>query len=133
VFLDLSNSYVSERLAQVGIKCTRVQSCVYTRYVPVEIHTPAHWNLVSRSMHALPPMLPSSSVSAPASPHCLLITKRGGKKSLSVLKILLIFFFACLDAFAKFRRAVLYLRHNSVRPFVSVNQLVSNGTDFDEI
>jgi hypothetical protein len=62
------NSYVPEWQAQVGIHCAfgQLRVCVYIQECPLEIRTPADWNLLDRSLTVPPPVLSPSSTLPPA-------------------------------------------------------------------
>jgi hypothetical protein len=77
--------------------------CVYTRDIPVEIKTPADWNLIGRSMTAPPPVLSPSSISAPPSSYCAFIP--GREKSPLVLKMLLFKFFTLFRRVRKIEKS----------------------------
>jgi len=107
VFLDLSSSYIPERLAQVGMKCARVHSYVFTRGIFQLKSTLQHtgtWSAAACTPYRLcyrPAVFLHQHRLIAAS-----LPKGEGKKSLFVLKYYCSFFFAFLDALTKFRRAV---------------------------
>jgi hypothetical protein len=55
--------------------CMHMVACICKciQWSPVEIRTPSHWNLISRSTTALPPELSPSSSLPPHPPHCTFI------------------------------------------------------------
>jgi hypothetical protein len=60
---------------------------------PVEIRTPTNWNLICRSMAALPSVLSPSSTLPPRSSHCAFISVRKYSTGLSKMLSLQLFYF----------------------------------------
>ena len=77
--------------AQVGR--TRGQLYLYIQGSPVEIHILAHWNLIVRSMTALPPVLSPNSILRLPSSHCAFIPA-GENLGMSLKNILILFYFS---------------------------------------
>jgi hypothetical protein len=106
VFLDLSNSYIPERLAQVGVECTCVQSYVFTHGIRVFQLKSTLQHTGTWSAAACPPNRLCYPPAVFLHQHRLIAgslpkgEKR--KKSLFVLKMLFQLSFALLNAFAKF-------------------------------
>jgi hypothetical protein len=95
---DLCNSYVLEGLGQVEFCAS--QKWVYIRSTtmylhgsPAEIQTPAHWNLISCSTTAPPPVVSPSSILRPPSSHCAFIPAR--KNSMRFKNVISIVIFLC--------------------------------------
>jgi hypothetical protein len=60
---------IKSNVAQVGIEYAHGLLYMYVQGSPVEIQTPAHWNLIGRSMTAPPPVLSPNSILPPPSTH----------------------------------------------------------------
>jgi hypothetical protein len=94
----LRNGYVPEHpanfanFAQGGIQCTcQLYTDILGSRPTVEIQTPTHWNLISRSMIAPPSVLSPTSILPPPLSQCAFIPAR--KNSAPFSNVILIFFF----------------------------------------
>jgi hypothetical protein len=64
--------HCKSNFVQVGTEYTYGELCMFIQGNPVEIQTEAHWNPITSSMSALPPVLLPSSILPPLSSHAFI-------------------------------------------------------------
>jgi hypothetical protein len=66
---------------------------MYIQGSPVEVHIPAHWNLIGCSMTALPSVLSPNSIQRLPSSHCAFI-RADENFGMRLKNILILFYFS---------------------------------------